>query len=91
MLCAAQALAMQDAYEAEDEIDDAADDAAEAQQRRSRAAAIASGSQLPDNSAYFHERLYWGRNTRATWHSVLMQGCCYAQTQGRRHCDCIQH
>ena len=64
---------MQDAYEAEDEIDDAADDAAEAQHRRSRAAAVASGSQLPDHSAYFHERLYWSTNTRATWHNVLMQ------------------
>ncbi|CAL5223236.1 g5715 [Coccomyxa viridis] len=54
------ALAMQDAYEAEDEVDDAADDAAEAQQKRSRAAALASGARLPDTSAYFHERLYWG-------------------------------
>ena len=58
--CAVQALAMQDAYEAEDEVDDAADDAEEAQQKRSRAAALASGSPLPDTSAYFHERLYWG-------------------------------
>ncbi len=57
---AMQALAMQDAYEAEDEVDDAADDAAEAQQKRSRAAALASGRPLPDTSAYFHERLYWG-------------------------------
>ena len=54
---------MQDAYEAEDEIDDAADNAAEAQQKRSRAAAIASGGSLPDTSAYFHERLYWGTCT----------------------------
>ena len=57
---AMQALAMQDAYEAEDEVDDAADDAAEAQQKRSRAAALATGATLPDTSAYFHERLYWG-------------------------------
>ena len=55
-----QALALQETYEAEDEMDDAASDAREAQQKRSRAAAIASGAPLPDTSAYFHERLYWG-------------------------------
>ena len=55
-----QALALQETYEAEDEMDDAASDAREAQQKRSRAAAIASGAPLPDTSEYFHERLYWG-------------------------------
>lgn len=54
---------MQDAYEAEDEVDDAADNAAQAQQKRSRAAAIASGGPLPDTSAFFYERLYWGTCT----------------------------
>ena len=74
-LChAMQALAMQDAYEAEDEVDDAADDAEEAQQKRSRAAALASGSPLPDTSAYFHERLYWG----AHWTQ-----CCMAMGRQR--------
>ena len=57
-----QALALQETYEAEDEMDDAASDAQEAQQKRSRAAAIASGTPLPDTSAYFHERLYWGEH-----------------------------
>ena len=57
---AVQALAMQDAYEAEDEVDDAADNAAEAQKKRTRAAPLASGARLPDTSAYFHERLFWG-------------------------------
>ncbi len=60
-----QALALQETYEAEDEMDDAASDAREAQQKRSRAAAIASGAPLPDTSAYFHERLYWGEHASA--------------------------
>ena len=63
-----QALALQETYEAEDEMDDAASDAREAQQKRSRAAAIASGAPLPDTSAYFHERLYWGEHASLPLH-----------------------
>ena len=68
---------MQDAYEAEDEVDDAADDAAEAQQKRSRTAALASGTAsgtLPDTSAYFHERIYWGARDTESPHSVPEAG-----------------
>ena len=73
---------MQDAYEAEDEVDDAADDAAEAQQKRSRAAALASGRPLPDTSAYFHERIYWGarwtefpHSIPKSWRAQAMKNC----------------
>ncbi len=56
-----QALSMRETYEAEDEVDEAAEEAAEAQAQRSRAAQVASGEILADDQGmYFHERTYWG-------------------------------
>ena len=90
-----QALALQETYEAEDEMDDAASDAREAQQKRSRAAAIASGAPLPDTSAYFHERLYWGEHASALAYSRRCpKSSVLAVTQPHsRHCigHCIHH
>ena len=76
-----QALALQETYEAEDEMDDAASDAREAQQKRSRAAAIASGATLPDTSAYFHERLYWGEHASALAQSQQYSKSSVGETQ----------
>ena len=79
-----QALALQETYEAEDEMDDAASDARDAQQKRSRAAAIASGAPLPDTSAYFHERLYWGEDASALARSQrCLQGLVYTPPHSR--------
>lgn len=69
LLSGAQALSMRETYEAEDELDDAADDAHEAQERRSRNALRATpGSD--SQGMYFHERVYWGQH--------LPPSCLYA-------------
>ena len=60
-----QALSMKDAYEAEDEVDDAAEDASEAQRGRARSAALATKGPLPDDQGmFFPARAYWGARPR---------------------------
>jgi hypothetical protein len=52
---------MRETYEAEDELDDAAEDAREAQERRTRqAAARAAAAGGNGQGMYFHQRVYWG-------------------------------
>ncbi|EIE27339.1 hypothetical protein COCSUDRAFT_55352 [Coccomyxa subellipsoidea C-169] len=62
------ALSMRETYEAEDEVDEAAEEAAEAQAQRSRAAQVASGEILADDQGmYFHERTYWAVRRWVAW------------------------
>ncbi len=53
-----QAISMQHTYEAEDEVDEAADDAAEAQEERVRQASQVSSTPEPhDGGLYFSQRV----------------------------------